>query len=98
MPAPPTADVLRELGDEVVRRQLADLLPGRLADVLIRRDQPDGLALAVLGRKALEQAVGVRGEADLKHPVRRVVEIGRASCRERVKISVVAGSLKKKSY
>src|SRR5260370_7206343 len=67
--------------------------PGRIASHRLHRDGlPEGLHCFVvasgLGQQLAQVAPGAR--------VARLEEIGRASCRERVEISGVAVSLKKK--
>src|SRR5262249_56579295 len=52
-------------------------------------------ALVALADAVADDLVPLTGEVEV-HAVRQVAEIGRASCRERVKSSVVAVSLKKR--
>src|SRR5439155_6600680 len=58
-----------EVAEEGPRRQLLHLLPRRAPNGQVRRDEDDVMAIAVLGREALEERVRVLVEADLERPV-----------------------------
>src|SRR5918994_1267805 len=54
------------VGEEALRGDRTHLLPRDATDHAVRGDDADGLRPAVLGGEALEQGVGVLGEADLE--------------------------------
>ena len=67
------AGALVEIPQEGLRRNPAGFLSGRSADLTVGRDDPDLLLPAVLRREALDERVGLFGEADLQPAVGGVV-------------------------
>src|SRR5204863_5008064 len=92
-------DGIRDLYVTGVQTCALPIWPERLQEPAERLEalvRPVFLVVDVAGRRVGDQDIQVAPVAQLVHQELGQHQIGRASCRERVEFSVVAGSLKKK--